>query len=994
MTDRDDGVDDDSNGFSRRRLLGAMGAGVGASAFPGVVRGGLGSTTTDSELSGADILRNRAAGSRRARLYPVGSDFESGSVPQRLTSKPRCVQPQERPLYGPTDVNAQTANGSLAVATNHEGTMTVLRWPRPSFYEQLKYFAEGRDAENPDDITVAPNQGAFLGLAVDTGDGFETTWLRDWPDIEQAYRNDRERSVDYSDEIVTEYVHDDLGLEVAVHTVAARDDDVLARHVEVTRRPDSPVEGAKLLAFENLGLVVGKFPQYPIQDWCLEEDNAHRARYVDRLDAVVHDRTGVDQSTGEQSSVALAVGFAGASTGHQVGGDAYDPAAEPTGQAGPTRDAYDDAASGTLSGNDQYVGQATSALATTLSFGPGNGRATASETVLFAAGADEAEAGSALGTARNRSFEEIRVEKEDWLDDLLGDAPLPNRNTAARVHDEAAASAIESTARRALISMVTAYDPESGAIVASITTQPPYGEDWPRDGAFFNYVLDLIGLHDWVEKRNRWYASVQQRAADEVAGGNPLAATDPGQLSSLNTLPGSWNMNYYGDGIPGGPIPYQTDTTGFMVWTMYDHYEVTGDESYLRSVYPAIRRAADLMVACRDPRNGLQCGGFEDDRPTQPTRQTVNGAVPFWQGLKSATQAARVLGHEDDAARYEERMHELGRAIDRELYETGNGCYGCGANGFPYGETTWPLGFTPYADPEADPTDPDAEIRDRPQVDNPFDHPRIQSHMTTDGRGVAKLVKEPEAGEVDNGGYDAKAIIPLAKARRGEDEPRSLSLIRDSVRWMATQHASEDTHVMGEFWRIYGEGDDREVRSIQGQPHIWEQSLFYLAALEAFPPAGLDFEPATMESVTGALRGDGSVDSTPFSASGSRVDDGQLFTPGGTNQVEVTVETLSHDVDAAREVLPADWSVVGTGEGVTATTVDGNDAVRFDPAAVSEATAPDESVTFTFFVEAPASAGAYDLGPVEVSSTATDDGYVPVSGTTSTEYVLGTSPGL
>jgi hypothetical protein len=86
--------------------------------------------------------------------------------------------------------------------------------------------------------------------------------------------------------------------------------------------------------------------------------------------------------------------------------------------------------------------------------------------------------------------------------------------------------------------------------------------------------------------------------------------------------------------------------------------------------------------------------------------------------------------------------------------------------------------------------------------------------------------------------------------------------------------------------------------------------------------------------------------------------------------------------------------VVGTGEGVTATTADGNDAVRFDPAAVSEATAPDESVTFTFFVEAPASAGAYDLGPVEVSSTATDDGYVPVSGTTSTEYVLGTSPGL
>lgn len=856
MTDRDDSVDEESKEFSRRSVLGAMGAGVGASALPGGVGGGFGLGTADRQLSGSAILRNRAEGSRRGRLYPVGSDFESGSIPQRLTSKPRCIKPQDRPIYGPTDVNAQTANGSLAVATNHEGTMTVLRWPRPSFYEQLKYFAEGRDAENPDDITVPPNQGAFLGLAVDTGDGFETTWLRDWPEIDQAYRNDRANAVDYSDEIVTEYVDDDLGLEVTVHTVAAQGEDVLAREVEVTQRPDSDVEAAKLLAFENLGLVVGKYPQYPIQDWCLEENNDHRARYVDRLDAVVHDRSGVDQSTGEQRSVALAVGFEGESTGHQVGGDAYDPAAEPAGRDGPARDAYDDAATGTLSGTDRYVGQATSALATTLSFGRGNGPATASGTVFFAAGADETEAGTALGWARDRSFERLRREKENRLDDLLGDAPLPNRRTVVREHGQAAAEAVEATARRALISMVTAYDPESGAIVASITTQPPYGEDWPRDGAFFNYVLDLIGLHDWVEKRNRWYASVQQRAAAEATSGNPEPATDPGQLSSLNTVPGSWNMNYYGDGIPGGPIPYQIDTTGFVIWTMYDHYEVTDDVSYLRSVYPSIRRAADFLVECRDPQTGLQCGGPEDDRPTEPTRQTINGAAPTWQGLKSAMQAARVLGHEDDAARYEERMHELGQAIDRELYETENGCYGCGANGFPYGETTWPLGFTPYADPDADPTDPDADIHDTPQVDNPFEHPRIRSHMTTDGRGVAELVQEPEAGEVDDGGYDAKAIIPLAKARRGEDEPRSLSLIQDSVRWIATQHASEDTHVMGEFWRIYGEGDDREVRSIQGQPHIWEQSLFYLAALEAYPPAGVDFESATMESVTGALRND------------------------------------------------------------------------------------------------------------------------------------------
>ena len=68
------------------------------------------------------------------------------------------------------------------------------------------------------------------------------------------------------------------------------------------------------------------------------------------------------------------------------------------------------------------------------------------------------------------------------------------------------------------------------------------------------------------------------------------------------------------------------------------------------------------------------------------------------------------------------------------------------------------------------------------------------------------------------------------------------------------RESTDDTHVMGEFWRIFGEGDDREVRSIQGQPHVWEQVLFYLAALEAYPPDDLEFEPATMAGVTGALR--------------------------------------------------------------------------------------------------------------------------------------------
>ena len=58
----------------------------------------------------------------------------------------QCLDPSISPeIYGPTDINAQSANQSMAVAVNRVGTVTVLRWPRPSFYDQVKEHTTGRD---------------------------------------------------------------------------------------------------------------------------------------------------------------------------------------------------------------------------------------------------------------------------------------------------------------------------------------------------------------------------------------------------------------------------------------------------------------------------------------------------------------------------------------------------------------------------------------------------------------------------------------------------------------------------------------------------------------------------------------------------------------------------------------------------------------------------------------------------------------------------------
>lgn len=809
---------DDPDGkvpVERRSVLRALGSGLGVSAAG---FGGRLTSHTGGGGTGVDGTTNASYSMAAAR-----TEFYSQRA---VAGKGECFRPNQREIYGPTDINAQTGNGGLSVALNDAGTMTVFRWPHPSFYDQLKYFTLGRDAD--DEIEVLPNEGAFLGLARDDGDGFETTWLRD-ADVEQYYASDAgDTDADYSDEVVTVYAPGDR-VRVVVRDLVAADVDALIRRVQVVwQGPPHERPEMRLVAYENCNLVVSKNPQYPTQDWCTEETNQDLAQYQSGSDAIVHQKTGPDVSTGEQQSVAVAMGFRGESAGHQVGGDAYEPAAAPVGQAGPTRDAYDDAATLPLFGNGQYAGQTTGALTADLSF-TGN---KATESVVFTAAHTANEATATLEKLRGRSFDDVRAAKESWFSGLLADAPLPDTD------DET----LLALCRRALVTLVTDTEStENRAVVASIATQAPYGEDWIRDGAYFNFAFDLLGLDDWVADRNRWYADIQQRADDP-------RPTHP------NTPPGNWAMNYYGDGVAGGPIPYEIDETGYGIWTMWDYYEQTGDGDYLTDVYPAIRRAADFLVRCRDVETNLHCPTWEDDR-FQPQRPTIVGAALVWLGLKAAKEAAREFGNNGDASRYETRQHEVGQAIDRHLYGdiSGNGDLGYGTRiGFPMAEVAWPVCFTPYYNPDTD------EIESTPvqtYVGNPLDHPRIRSHMDASWNAISPAFEEPGGPGSDTGQYEVKGLLPLAKARR-ESGKGTLEEVREGIDWLATRHATEDTHVMGEAWKVFdGANGEPEVRSIVSQPHAWEQVLVYLAALEAYPPVG-EFEEGTCGSVLAALRRD------------------------------------------------------------------------------------------------------------------------------------------
>src|SRR5437764_908387 len=80
--------------------------------------------------------------------------------------------------YGPTDVDVQAGNNRVTVNENAAGTITVLKYPNPSLYNQIKYFAVSRDSAGHVH-TRFPNEGSFAGIRWRgrRGEGF--AWLRD-----------------------------------------------------------------------------------------------------------------------------------------------------------------------------------------------------------------------------------------------------------------------------------------------------------------------------------------------------------------------------------------------------------------------------------------------------------------------------------------------------------------------------------------------------------------------------------------------------------------------------------------------------------------------------------------------------------------------------------------------------------------------------------------------------------------------------------------------
>jgi hypothetical protein len=679
-------------------------------------------------------------------------------------SEPHCYNPAANPeLYGPTDVNAQAGDGRLTVNENAVGTLTVFKYPNPSYYNQIKYLAVARDVHGVAQAQF-PNEGSFAGLSYQTRKGAGFSWLSRWQ-VTQTYE-----SPDAPVPVTVYRSPPELGLTVVDVDLVVPGTATFVRQYWLVRAPRSPVRRARLVYFENFNPIATRIIYAPIADWCLSQLSDQAARYDPSTGAIIDSWNGLDAASLRLTSAAVAIGFDVPDSQHQVGGDGYDPATLP----GQPQDPYLRPA--VLAGSSSAIGQTTGALALALRF---NGRGQAAARVLISAGASDAEALRALTTARRQGFQaQLRAVARDWRG-WLAHTLLPKSSDRRVIY----------VAKRTLITVRLAIDPDSGAIVASSDTQGPYGEDWIRDGSFINQLLDRNGFTSVVTRHDLFYARVQ------------TSLTNPSPLR----LPGNWAMTSYGDRIDGGPIPYEIDETGLGIWALQSHAAYLPNAQqvgYLREVYPAIARAADYLVICQDPFNGLQCQANEDDNVT--LSQTLHGAETTELGLRSALAAAAKLGASGvEVGSWSSRLQRLDAAIAAlydpatHLYREGNSAGNAyNLNYSDGGWLLWPVQFRPYNSPT----------------------------MIGEARAVSAQMQR--SFTTTKGGYEGKALLGLAYTWTHPTRAQAAEL-RSVLAYMALA-LTTPTGLFGESWARFA----GVPKPIEDMPHVWEHSLFYLSALQ------------------------------------------------------------------------------------------------------------------------------------------------------------------
>lgn len=720
-------------------------------------------------------------------------------------------------VFGATNINGIIGNGGLTAGISKEGDITVLKYPSPSFYDQLNYkTSSAEDARELKFFGADENMGAFTGLIINTGTSEELLWLRDegWA-INQYYNTDD------SNLLVTEYTSDDYRIKVQQYDFVLPSVDVFVRHTVLQLLGGSPIKKVDLVFYENLAPCNTKEPFLPTYDWSDDSLNDFALLYYSPEDVFVHFRPDLVDFSGiislyqsnptqsqiddfvnnikdtSQTGIFAVKGSRTKSKSHQAGMDSVTPCSDPVVKGIPNNpeDAFQDISDHSLSNSSIALCQANGALVYPVELNQFN---TGEITIFITFGKTAGDALNNYLAARDSFPHTLLYETESFWNKLIEKARLPESGDPDLI----------AFSKRTLLSTIVSMDRDTGAIVASVSTQPPYGEDWPRDGAFINLALDIAGFTELVTRHNYFYSKVQRKEkGQDVFGMYPEAPA------------GTFAMNYYADGMPGGPIDFEIDETGLALWTFVNHAKFLKSDrercDYFNVVYPSIKLAAQALTECKDPTNNLQCLAFEDDNYTMT--QGLQGAVTVYLGLKSAVEAGRALNEDSSIVNsWETRAEELKEAIYTNFYDEESMTF----KGGELGSRAWLIWPARIYDEGTPPLEKEAE--DLYSV--------ILPHLLKQTDGAAYLGK-----------------ITLALAMFWRERPDKFKKLEEIILPLWKDVPTRGTRHVGEVFAtldLLPEGSPDGIRdSFDARvavPHIWEACLNYLSAMALYSPEAFD----------------------------------------------------------------------------------------------------------------------------------------------------------
>ncbi len=223
---------------------------------------------------------------------------------------------------------------------------------------------------------------------------------------------------------------------------------------------------------------------------------------------------------------------------------------------------------------------------------------------------------SLVGRLRAASFDEQLRRTVDFWEKIF------SRGIDITVPEEK----LNNTFRASLVYDLIARNKKDGSAIQTVNDFH-YHAFWLRDASYIVRMYDLSGYHDIARECLDFFPRWQQRDGNYVSQGG------------------------------------QFDGWGQAMWAYGQHFRITHDTAWARTVYPSAQKAAGWLI---DARQNDSLHLMPETTPGD--NENVSGHVTghnFWAlaGLKNVISLAEGVGESDDAARYRQEYEDFRRTF-------------------------------------------------------------------------------------------------------------------------------------------------------------------------------------------------------------------------------------------------------------------------------------------------------------------------------------------